>query len=377
MKRVFYITRTLPDGNTGGALIRRGSIHFLESNGYQVIVVAPSKHTVISGEKILIKGLHNKLSLQWNRFLFGLGLQSDYLENWAKRAKRRLLSIINKEDIVLATSGGELGTLMLASYLKNEIGCKTVYNLHDPIVFTLIEGEYSYKSKYKIKPRDTIERKVFEAADNIVTSSNYYAEVLKTKYPSLAFRVSYHHFGYIEEITKPQDQLLHNDYINVVYGGNMGHLQGPEILFKVAEYFPNIRFTLIGNLSLSNDSLPSNVRLLPLMPHKEYVDYLVSNADIGFFSLIGNVSRLCVPSKLYEYINAGIPILAAIEGDSRIIINDNGFGVATEYAVEALKEGLSALLNEGRLLKAKKNLLLKRKEWYMGNTVSELIKALN
>ena len=83
-----------------------------------------------------------------------------------------------------------------------------------------------------------------------------------------------------------------------------------------------------------------------------------------------------MPSKLYEYINVGIPILAAIDGDSRKIINENGYGIATDYSVYSLGVALSTLIQSENLYKARQMVLKERDKWYMKTTISELIKVL-
>ena len=383
MKRIFYLTRTLPVKNTGGAVIRRGSIRYLKENGFMVIVVAPSLITEKRDDRILVKGLQSKLDIKWNMLKFKMGWNNDYMTSWVNKAYRILKSELTKDDIVVATSGGELGTLMLASKLKKSVGCRVVYNLHDPIDFTIIEGDFTYQNNYNIKSRDNVECAVFSEADMIVTSSGYYAEALKKKYPQYAAKIGCHHFGYIEKYAHPQTEMLQNKRLNIVYGGNMGRLQGPEILIDVAKEIPQIQFTMIGNVTFAQEEMPPNVQILPLMTHEEYLKYLCENADIGFFSLVsgkanyGIVSKLCVPSKLYEYINIGLPIIAAVEGDAKSIINKNGYGIATSYDVESLVTAVNSLTQPNVLSAAKNRVVKDREKWFMGNTIQELIGAIN
>lgn len=377
MKTIYYITRTIPGGGTGGALIRQGSVKFLRDAGYKVIIVALSNVDKENDDCILVKGVTTRLLTRVNLILYNLRVLDDYLQPWSEKAFRTLKNRIRKDDIVLATSGGELGTLMLAPKLKEAIGCRTVYNLHDPIDFTTIEGEFSFLSSVKMRGRDKAEYRVFRSADAIVTSSRYYADALKKKYPDLASVFSCHHFGYIEQFEGIQSAREKVEGINVVYGGNMGPLQGPEILMKLAAFFPKVTFTFVGDLFCNENNKPQNVVIKPKMPYKDYITYLSQNADIGFFSLRGNVSKLCVPSKLYEYINVGIPILAAIDGDARSIVNDNGFGVATDYDVDCLKSGLEQLLLPGALESAKMSVSRQRDKWFMGHTINELIQSFD
>lgn len=377
MKKVYYITRTIPGGGTGGALIRQGSVKFLREAGYEVIIVSLSDEDKETDGYILINGVTTKFFTRVNLFLYNLRVLDDYLQPWAEKAFKTLKNRIQKDDIVLATSGGELGTLMLAQKLKETIGCHTVYNLHDPIDFTTIEGEFSFLSSVKMRGRDKAEYRIFKSADAIVTSSRYYADALKKKYPELASVFSCHHFGYIEQFEVSKSVRKKEGGINVVYGGNMGPLQGPEILMRLAAFFPEVTFTFVGDLVCRENNKPQNVVIKPKMSYKDYVDYLSQNADIGFFSLRGNVSKLCVPSKLYEYINVGIPILAAIDGDARSIVNDNGFGVATDYSVDCLKAGLEKLLLPGELERTRTNVSMEREKWFMGQTINELIQSFD
>lgn len=376
MKKVYFITRTLPDGNSGGALIRRGQIKFLREKGYKVVIVAPGKKTEIREDEIYIKYNNSKLSLLFNVFLSYFRFKCDYLANWAESALPVLEGIITDKDVVIATSGGEMGTLYLVSLLKKKVGCKCILNLHDPIVHTLLEGEYSYKSRYPVPSRDKSEKLIFENVDSIITSSQYYCDYLKKKYSKMRNIFSCHHFGYINKIFKPQMVGRESKRLNVIYGGNMGHLQGPEILVDVAKLCPEIDFTLVGNVSFDIPSNIDNIQCLPMMKYEDFVDYMIKNADIGFFSLRGSIAKWCVPSKLYEYINVGIPILAAIQGDARNIVRENEYGYACDYNVDQIVLSLRKMQSENAIQKIKCNILKNRDDWYMGNTINELISVI-
>ena len=376
MKKVYFITKTLPESNTGGGIVRRGTIDNLKKNGYEVIIVAPSSSTNITTDRIYVKGLSSKFDFNYNVALFRIGLKWDFMQKWAGDAFEVLKGIVQKEDIVLATSGGEMGPLMLAALLKEKVGCKTIYNLHDPISFTLLKGRFSTESRLYVRPRDKKEKELFSYADNVVTSSSAYSDWLKVKYPEMQAKFSCHHFGYTQKIDKPQLSLLNGKFINVVYGGAMGSLQSPGILVSVAEHFKNVHFTFVGDVTFEIPTNASNVKVLTKMSYSDYITYMVENADIGFFSLKGHISRWCVPSKLYEYINAGIPMLAAIEGDARDIVRNNRFGEVCDYSVESISDGLKKLLEGDCLSKVKENIIGHREEWYMEHTINELIMCM-
>ena len=63
------------------------------------------------------------------------------------------------------------------------------------------------------------------------------------------------------------------------------------------------------------------------MPHNEFLKFMIENIDIGFVSLANDYLGACVPSKIYEYINLGLPIIGALpNGDGLDIINKNNYG---------------------------------------------------
>ena len=78
------------------------------------------------------------------------------------------------------------------------------------------------------------------------------------------------------------------------------------------------------------------VELLPKMAYEVFMSYLKNEADVGFLSLVDNISNYCVPSKLYEYINIGLPILAVINGDTKEIVNSNNLGVVCDNTRESI-----------------------------------------
>ena len=71
----------------------------------------------------------------------------------------------------------------------------------------------------------------------------------------------------------------------------------------------------------------------PLNKNIHFVDeFMCENIDIGFLSLVKDYYGACVPSKLYEYLNLEVPIIAALpEGDALDIINTKSYGKACIY----------------------------------------------
>lgn len=106
------------------------------------------------------------------------------------------------------------------------------------------------------------------------------------------------------------------------------------------------RLVLLGDGSIRSEILETteklrNVDVLPPVKHDELVDY-ISDANYGF-SLIENVSLsdyLCLPNKMFEYLNAGITLICSNFPEMQRVTAEHRFG----YVVDENDEDLMALL---------------------------------
>ena len=111
------------------------------------------------------------------------------------------------------------------------------------------------------------------------------------------------------------------------YAGNIGPLQGIEYLFNCMLCFrdyPDVHFLVVGTGKkftwldrAIRDSGLNNVTLTGQKPRSEQADFL-NACDIGLVSLISGINGIGVPSRTYNYLAAGKPILAAVDASSEI-----------------------------------------------------------
>lgn len=104
------------------------------------------------------------------------------------------------------------------------------------------------------------------------------------------------------------------------------------------------------------------------------MDYLNTNADVGFLSLAGIVSELCIPSKFYEYINLGIPILAIIGGDTKKIILEFEYGIVADFSKQSIQKALAILVDKKKRQIWRNNIIRDRNVWSMEYQIKNLIK---
>lgn len=376
--KIWFLTRSLyPYQKTGGGQIRLGQVNELKKLGWEVTVIMPNYTSAkIIKEKDIVQ-IPFLAKQKIVDLLERIGIYEDYLDGWIKKAYEYLKNKIQHEDIVFATSGGELGMIKLGSLLKDQNACKFVVNFHDPIAYSLVNG-LKLDNKFHVN-REKYEKKYLENVDLIITSSQSNAESLKLKYPLLSSNIFCNYFGYIT----PSEISLHpkkrSQRIKIAYVGNMSKLQSPEILYKAYKRMKkqkDIELYFIGNFSNYEpikSIVDKNVNLISYLSHDEFLKYMLENIDIGFVSLANDYLGACVPSKIFEYINLGLPIIGALpKGDGVEIINKNNYGKAFNYnEIDKIAETLDNIVSGNGIKVFKQNLLNDRENWKMSNLIQE------
>jgi glycosyltransferase involved in cell wall biosynthesis len=381
--KIWFLTRSLyPYQEGGGPLLRLGQMDALIDLGWDVEVIMPN---YISSKYILENNIiqipfAKKYIQKLTSVLERVGIYEDYLDKWVENAFEYLKNKIKKEDIVFATSGGELGMIKLGSLLKDEIGFKFVINYHDPLNYGYMKGLRRDK-KFHIG-RETIQQKYMRNADLILTSSQYYADVLSEKFPYLFSRIKNNYFGYIQPLQIDGIKKYSNK-IKIAYVGTMGTTQSPELLYQAWKILDDdsIDLYFIGDISrykpLQNIK-DKGVYFIDFMPHDKFLKFMGENIDIGFVSLADDYFGACVPSKIYEYINLGLPILGALPvGDGLSIVNDNGYGLACKYDdIKSLSKNIKTMKEKNLLITMREKIIQDKHLWSMKNRILEVDKLL-
>ncbi len=376
MKKVIYfVTRSYLPNTSGGSLIRVKEVELLRSF-FDVIVVTPNYET---NELIEYNGIIKiPFNLSYTRFFSIMeraGILEDYMDFWVSKAIVYLSNKVTSNDLILSTSGGELGCIKIGSILKQKKSCKHIINFHDPIDYSLVNG-LKIDNKFHVS-REKCEYKYISNADLIITSSSKNKESLISKYPSLKERVKNNYFGYIDKYLV--NNAKKDGKITIAYSGIFSPLQKPEILIEACEGIDNIDLKFIGNFESRKEMHKyinkQNVEFIHMMPHREFLKYMTENVDIAFVSLTSDYLGACVPSKIYEYINLELPILGALpDGDARDIINLNVYGIAKAYDdLPGIHEAALQLIDKSNYIKVKTKIQIDKDKWAMENQITEVI----
>ena len=382
--KIWFLTRSLyPYQKGGGPLIRNGQIDNLKELGWDITVINPNydNERFIVNQNIIQIPFKRKYIQKLTSILERLGIYEDYLDKWLNEAFIYLKDKVKKEDIVFATSGGELGMIKLGSLLQKEIDCRFVVNFHDPLNYGYMNGLRRDK-KFHIG-REKAHEEYISNADLILTSSEYYSNVLKEKFTTLEDRIYNNYFGYIKKIDTTQYKKIESKRLRIAYVGTMGTTQKPELLYEAYQKLnnKNIELYFIGdikNYTPLNNISEKNIHFIDFLPHDEFLKFMCENIDVGFVSLISDYFGACVPSKIYEYINLELPMIGALPlGDGKDIINNKNYGIACDYNdIEGLSNAIKIFNNKEYISNIKKTILNDKEQWYMKNRILEVDKLL-
>jgi colanic acid biosynthesis glycosyl transferase WcaI len=152
----------------------------------------------------------------------------------------------------------------------------------------------------------------------------------------------------------------------VLYAGNMGHPHGIETLaaaVKILESDEEIHFIFMGSgpkqrvLDEMRKLGSRNLIVLPPRPRSEQSEFL-NACDVSILSLVPGMLGLAVPSRTYNLMAAGKPIIALVSESSETarVVHEEGIGWVIEPGIEfgAVEKTVQVI----RAAKASRQLLL-------------------
>ncbi len=140
---------------------------------------------------------------------------------------------------------------------------------------------------------------------------------------------------------KCESRLKLEDRFLICYIGTMGNAHGLETLIAAAEelqtQLPNAMFLLIGEgaekqhiVDLASARGLANIQFLGQQP-REHIPAYVSASDLCLVMLKKTeLFKTVIPTKLLEYMACERPVIVAVDGQARQIMEEAGGGVFVE-----------------------------------------------
>lgn len=199
-----------------------------------------------------------------------------------------------------------------------------------------------------------ISKKVYRASDYIfVTSPSFKSHFVKQ------FDISEQKITYLpqyaEDLFIPDESIVNKESVDLTFAGNIGKAQNLETILKAASLIEKntdlpkkIHFHFVGDGTelLSMKALAHELELKNVSFYGrrslEEMPTFYKKSDAMLVSLIGDsiVSRT-IPGKVQSYMAAGKPIIGAISGDTKTIVEEANCGyVSSEQDVEQLAQNI-------------------------------------
>lgn len=204
-------------------------------------------------------------------------------------------------------------------------------------------------------------RSFFDRATYVYTITQGMAETLSKYCPKEKIEV-------VELWSNPNLPILHldkrdnpfvqqhhlEDKFIVMYSGNMGKGHDLDKLVDVANLLKNnsaIKFVLIGDgylkpiicSKIGNYQL-NNVIVLPYQD-RAMLPYSLSCPDIAVVSTNKKSGKVCIPSKTFDSMKLGRPIMSIAEHDSDIARLINKYNIGKNFSCEEIQEMAAFILD--------------------------------
>jgi len=323
---------------TAAAFRIKETADILSSKGHQISVITAKPHKGIINLTEKIDDANNDIIRLPIIKYYGKG-KWNYIAHYASFMLNALfyyiVSFARKYDFVYVTSPplpvGLAGFLMAAIR-----GSKFILDIRDIWPDSAVAAGQLNKNSNLYKFGKLIEQWLYQKADLITCVSRPMADYIKKFIKRDKVVVIYNgvpnqylrNESYHNEINL---ELFQDNKINITYLGNMGYVQNLQVVLEAAKQIQDelseVVLYLIGDgidkiklEKLRKDNLLDNVVIVGPVA-KEQAMQLMRKSSALFFQLKDDmVMEKTVPSKVFDYMAAGKPILFGIKGEGKMIL---------------------------------------------------------
>jgi glycosyltransferase involved in cell wall biosynthesis len=243
------------------------------------------------------------------------------------------LKRIKPVDIIICESP-PLFLGVTAVMLKRKWKCKLVFNVSDlwpesAEKMGIITNKLIIKQSYKLA------NWIYKNADLISGQTQGIIEAVRRMQPQK--KLFWFANGVdLQKFNNHTLPLNHNGRFTLLYAGIIGHAQGLEVILHSANQLKqntNIHFFIIGDgpvkeklLALQQQLQLCNITFIENQPSEKIIEWLkISDACIVPLRKL-DLFKGAIPSKLFEPLALGKPVLLGVEGEAKELFIDNAKG---------------------------------------------------
>jgi colanic acid biosynthesis glycosyl transferase WcaI len=239
---------------------------------------------------------------------------------------------VRKVDIIFVVSTPPLAGLpgALLARLK---GAKLVYNLQDIFPDSAVVAGMMSSGGRAYRWLRKAEEATYRASDLVASISPSFSERIQRAVPDKAVATipNWVNTDHIRPRKGSEDPAIaefrQGGTFVVQYAGNIGYVQNLDMVLGAARHLkhdPGIRFVFIGDGN-AKEALEAQAReqgldncvFLPLQP-LDRVPSVYNACDVGVIPLKPGAAEIAVPSKTWNYLAAGRPVICCVEEGSSL-----------------------------------------------------------
>ncbi len=267
----------------------------------------------------------------------------------------RLYRFLRRRRDVDAIWANDLDTLWPAYAVAKQRQIPLIYDSHE--YFTEAAGLTGRPLPKYVWTQ--IERRIIPKLPVMITVNEHIAEAYRSKY-GVAVRVV-RNAPPLQPPVSPKNRTelgLPDGPLVILQGAFMDKDRGVLEAVEAMNYLPNARLLLVGAgeeweaaKRIASGREPANqIIVWPKQPY-ERLRQLTASADVGL-SLDKGIHMnyyFSLPNKLFDYIHAGIPVVASPLPEVRAVVNEYEVGVIIDdWSPERIADAVNQVLDKGK-----------------------------
>lgn len=277
-----------------------------------------------------------------NPFKRVLAMTSYAMTMWSFAFKRKL---IKSYDRIIVQSPPIMVSASAMLLFKKLYGKKVVLNVSDLWPGSAVELGFVREGSLSFKVLSRLERFIYKNAHSVMGQSQEIVEHVERMFPGKRTFL-YRNLQPVENVClQPRER---SSRLKIVYAGLFGVAQGVLPLLKSIDFVAlGVEMHLYGGGNQADEILEyikdgdKNIWYHGFVSKQEMNEEL-KKFDLSIIPLAASIHG-AVPSKIFDLLPTGVPILFSGDGEGARIVKEWGFGLVSPYGdYKALEENIKA-----------------------------------
>ena len=390
--KVYFLACAFPPIGRGNSITNACVANCLADNfSVDVICMDGAEGFLLSYQEdnSLVASQHQELAVKrvraakWgglNEVLYGLGLLPCYYLNWAWSVWKKRRQLFAERGVIFAVYP-VFSDLLLGYFLSRRFGYPLLVDFRDDFSGVMSRGwRRLLRGFYR-----RLEARILRQAAGVTVTTAALKSDLVQRHGLDEGKVGVV-YNVVPEAAAPVAAAAENKDLKLVYAGALSRIQRPEILLQAYALLGREQKALQERLQVEIYGPENHYFRRQVRPHllegthfggflpRREIDGKLAGADVGFLSLGDATYAYATPTKLFDYIELGLPIVAVLPpGAAQAMIEEHEIGlVAALGDVGGLAYCIAQIIEDAALrTRCRDNMLQLREQFRPARQVAK------